>query len=628
MKTKILILGGDERVIALLNVLRGLEGVSVVGVCDVDKSSPGIRCARKMALETSSNLADFIERELDIIIEVSGSREYQKVLHQITEGNIKIVDAKAAELLLNITEEKEKLKRHGQLYLVDKLSRIFAAEYDTHNIVRPIFEVLKKAFAVEAEALLVLYQPQDELIITSDYNVGNGVSKQIVDYLVKEAKLKIGEDVNEKELRVYAQQTLRDGSESPRLRSFVSIPLLTGTKKEGLLVLASSKEDAFGPEDIIILNILADELALFIENERIKRALADARSRLESMIHSMSEGVIALNKKQEVALINPAAKLLLGLKEIRLGKTLWGSLTNRDLISLLKEIAVTKEKYLTRELKFVWGKEKKTIKFYVSRTSDSLARESGWIMLLTDITKEKEVDRMKSEFISTTSHELRTPLTAIKESVMLMLAGTTGELTPEHNRFLGIAKRNIDRLANLINDLLDLSKIEMGKLQLRRASCDIADLIKRSLEPMRFIVEDNKLSLEYQLGEKLPPVECDPDRITQVLVNLIGNAVKFTPAGGIITVSCRMQIVPDKERKAVKKLIVVSVRDTGVGISKEDFAKLFTRFGQLDGSLTRTDGGTGLGLAICKELVELHGGRIRVESEVGKGTVFNFTLPI
>ena len=238
-----------------------------------------------------------------------------------------------------------------------------------------------------------------------------------------------------------------------------------------------------------------------------------------------------------------------------------------------------------------------------------------------------EVDKIKTGFISATSHELRTPLTAIKESVMLILDGTTGKVSPNQLRFLRIAKNNIDRLTNLIDDLLDISKLQRGAIELKKTSCDIPGLIIKSLKPMEALAKDKEVNLTYKLSQDIPKLLCDPDRINQVIVNLVRNAVRFTSKGGFISVEA--EIYRDSIHKSMpKKCVLVSVKDTGTGIDKKDFSKLFSRFGQLDMSLTRRPGGTGLGLAICKELVEMHGGRIWIESKVGKGSIFSFTLPI
>jgi len=625
MSTRVLIIGGDKKVVTLLKTLSDISGVQIVGVCDVGKDSQAMKCAREIGLDTFTDLSKAISLiKPDIIIETSGSREFQKILYGITPKEVKVVDSKAAELLLTVAQEKEKLKRYGQLYLVEKLSDVFSAEYDTHNVIRPIFNILKESFDIDVEAILVFYDTKDELMIASRYALNKNLTEKIIDYLNKESVVvKTKKEIRKDKLNIFTQEGLGKTGSVKGLKSFLTVPLSTKTRQEGVMVLASSREDAFEAEDIIVLNILAEELALFIENERIKKDLADAKSKLESMIRSMGEGVLVLNNDKEIILINPAAKALLGLQEIKVGRQLWKFLENTNLVDFIKDISLPKAgSYLIREFRLPVANELRMLRFYSARVFDSLARPNGWILLLTDITKEKEVDRMKSEFISTTSHELRTPLAAIRESVMLVLDGTAGKTSHEQAHFLAIAKRNIDRLADLINDLLDLSKIETGKMQLRKTYCNLATIVEKIVGSLKILAEENGLSLRSEVTKKIFNTHCDPDRISQVLTNIVGNAIKFTPKSGKIVIRVKLTNLKKKE------FIQISVQDSGIGIAKKDMPRLFARFGQLDSSLTRRSGGTGLGLAICKELVEMHGGRIWVESEVGKGSTFNFTLPV
>ncbi len=273
--------------------------------------------------------------------------------------------------------------------------------------------------------------------------------------------------------------------------------------------------------------------------------------------------------------------------------------------------------------------EKFNVKVLDSKASELLmdvARDFAETNAKLDSVK-RESDKMKSGFISATSHELRTPLAAIKESVMLILDGTTGKVSSNQLRFLQIAKNNIDRLTNLIDDLLDISKLQRGTIELNKTSSNIPELILKSIKPMEALAKDKEVNLTCKLSQDIPKLLCDPDRITQVIVNLVRNAIRFTSKGGFISVE--VEVYMDSIHKSMsKKCVLVSVKDTGTGIDKNDFSKLFSRFGQLDMSLTRRPGGTGLGLAICKELVEMHGGRIWVESKVGEGSKFSFTLPL
>ena len=228
--------------------------------------------------------------------------------------------------------------------------------------------------------------------------------------------------------------------------------------------------------------------------------------------------------------------------------------------------------------------------------------------------------KIKSEFTSIVSHELRTPLTAIKEGIELVLDGSAGRINNEQKEFLGIAKRNVDRLARLINYVLDFSKLTSKKFEFKKEVININEMVSSAADTYRLVAEKKGLFVRTRLetSEKLI-VELDADRINQVLTNLIDNAVKFTDKGGV-TISTSK----DKEGN----FVMICVEDTGAGINKADIPKLFQPFSQLGGVQGRKVGGTGLGLAICKEIVEQSGGKIWVESILGKGSKFCFILPV
>ncbi|MBS3906826.1 MAG: response regulator [Syntrophaceae bacterium] len=238
----------------------------------------------------------------------------------------------------------------------------------------------------------------------------------------------------------------------------------------------------------------------------------------------------------------------------------------------------------------------------------------------------KNIDAMKSEFVSVASHELRTPLAAIKNSIQLILSGKTGEINENQTKFLSMAERNINRLTNILNNLLNLSKIESGKVELKFEDVALKSLIELTASSLRPQADGKSIAIEVEVPEDLPAAFADKDKIEQVLVNLIGNAIKFTPERGKIFVMAKAYF-EERERGTVNK-IAVSVKDTGIGIPVEHLNSVFEKFHQVEDSLHRSTGGTGLGLAITKGLVEAHQGKIWVESEVGKGSVFTFTLPV
>lgn len=226
----------------------------------------------------------------------------------------------------------------------------------------------------------------------------------------------------------------------------------------------------------------------------------------------------------------------------------------------------------------------------------------------------KETMEAKSKFTSVVSHELRTPLTAMKESIGIVLDGSAGPVNEEQKDFLDTAKRNVERLARLINDVLDFQKLEAGKMQFRLEDNDIGGVIQELAKTMEPLVRERGLELKIKIEEGLPRFRFDRDKIIQVLTNFVNNAIKFTSKGHI-------SIVVSKDADAIR----VSVEDTGPGIKKEDLSKLFESFSQLGDSKDRR-GGTGLGLAISKEIIQRHQGDVWVESEEGKGTKFIFLL--
>ncbi len=228
----------------------------------------------------------------------------------------------------------------------------------------------------------------------------------------------------------------------------------------------------------------------------------------------------------------------------------------------------------------------------------------------------KKLDRLKSDFVSVVSHELRTPLSIIKEGISLVLDGITGVINPKQEKILSVSKDNIDRLARIIDNLLDISKIESGKIELKNKLNDINDLVRKVAATFASKIADRELKLELNLPDGKLNILMDEDRIYEVLTNLVGNALKFTKKGFIIIE------VMDKGKE-----IECVVADSGIGIDSSNISKLFDKFTQFDRIDEGMEKGTGLGLSIAKGLVELHGGKIWVESEFGKGAKFHFTLP-
>ena len=237
---------------------------------------------------------------------------------------------------------------------------------------------------------------------------------------------------------------------------------------------------------------------------------------------------------------------------------------------------------------------------------------------------------MKSEFISVASHELRTPLTSIKNAVDIILKKKAGEITDTQEKFLFMAERNISRLSEILNDLLDLAKIESGKTGLNYDQLHIRKCIEQVISTLKPIADKKSISLKMTSAPHLPMAYAAPSRIEQVLVNLVGNAIKFTPEEGSISIAVNLvEKLPEEMSQDIDSFVEVSVTDTGIGLSEESLKHLFEKFYQAETSLSRkAHVGTGLGLSISKGIIEAHGGEIHCKSKEGIGSTFSFTLPI
>jgi PAS domain S-box-containing protein len=272
-------------------------------------------------------------------------------------------------------------------------------------------------------------------------------------------------------------------------------------------------------------------------------------------------------------------------------------------------------------LSFEWALYKKNLELIETEIVLNRVLVRNQVMLMFtigDISERKKIEQLKDEFIGMVSHELRTPLTAIKGTIDLLFDGAVGAVNQEQKNMLIAGKRNIERLTRLINEVLDLQKLRIGKLEMHWTSEDIKSVIEEAVQNIEAQVREKKLNLCMEFDENLPElIVMDRDRIIQVLINLLNNAIKFSNKGSIIIFV-----------KSWNTNLQVSISDEGIGISKDDIPKLFHHFVQLAPSQYRKVGSTGLGLAICKQLIEGHQGKIWVNSVLGKGSVFTFEIPI
>lgn len=282
------------------------------------------------------------------------------------------------------------------------------------------------------------------------------------------------------------------------------------------------------------------------------------------------------------------------------------------IFSMVKDIGevTDQEKDLIQNLTDIIGLAVQNSRFYT--TLQDTTRD-----LTNANTKLQELDKLKDEFVSLASHELRTPMTAIKGSLSTILEGYAGDITSQTREFLVAAYNENDRLLRLVNNLLNISRIESGRLQFRISKISYDEIIHDVIGNLEPVTKEKNLYLRYEYQGPLPQILADPDLVREILINIIGNALKFTHKGGV-TIKAALK----------ENFVETSITDTGSGIAKEDWDLLFKKFSQVRGSYSKPTGGTGLGLYICKQIVEGQGGKIWLDSTIGVGSTFYFTIPI
>ncbi len=418
------------------------------------------------------------------------------------------------------------------------------------------------------------------------------------------------------------------------------VPLLSGGELLGVMTIQVKAGHTRDKEEEDFLRAVSDVMAGIIQRKRAQEKLRNAMSELEIQYHASSRArsearAILDSASDTMVLVSPDGRIVSvnsrfdglfsgGSPLAVIGRNIDDFSTAFDRIfadaegfrALMSESLADREKQFAQVVSQRWPVARELHLYstpVVSLDSEFLGR----LYVFRDVTRELEVDRMKSEFISLVSHELRTPLTSIKGYVDLLMDGEVGEVPEEQLEFLGIVKSNADRLVTLINDLLDISRIESGRVELKLASVDVVRIIRGVVTLLKPQIESKGQELSLDLPAIPVVASGDSDRVTQIVTNLLSNAYKYTPAGGTIGISVRTE----------GEWVRVEVQDSGIGLSEEEQAQLFTKFFRAKNRTTQEVGGTGLGLPIVKSLVEMHGGKITVFSAPGQGSTFAFTLP-
>jgi PAS domain S-box-containing protein len=409
--------------------------------------------------------------------------------------------------------------------------------------------------------------------------------------------------------------------------STAAAPIISKQRVLGIMVVGSRKQHKFRQREVNLLKAFGAQLGTALENAELYQEVNNGKAYIENLMENAADVIVSTDLNDRILTWNRGAEIIFGYgKQEMIGQDLSILLPAERVHELSEMRAQVAISGALRDIE-VRSKKKDGVIIDLSLSVSPIAnidgQTVGFLRVAKDITEKKryeqrlkDLDKLKSDFVSSVSHELRTPLTAIKGSVDNMLDGITGPLNEKQTRYLIRVKSNADRLARLINDLLDLSRIEAG-ISLKPANISVSAIAKEVAESLRPVAAEKLIDIAVESPVEAAAAWADPDRLAQIFMNLVGNAIKFSPANGKVTISF------EQDHRWIK----VSVADTGAGIAADQADKIFDKFYQITQAEKPKAKGTGLGLSIAKALVEMHGGKIWLESEPTGGTTFSFTLP-
>ncbi len=356
-----------------------------------------------------------------------------------------------------------------------------------------------------------------------------------------------------------------------------------------------------------------------------KQMAVNERLRTESVMETVADGKVVVDKQGKVLHMDAVAEEIAGRRlNDMAGKPIMDSINSEEqMVALSKGMNLTPGQPANLEVDVAGDPGlMETLRRSTALVQDEQGRVVGTMGVVPYITKLREAQKMQEEFMSSVTHELRAPLASICSTLELMSETTAAKLNDQERRFLEISCRNSMRLRQIIDEILDFSKIRSGQMAVHPAPTLVLDILQEAADGMRPWANTKKIALRISLPSGLPHVMADPVRVVQVATNLISNSIKATPEGGSITLSAR------QDGEGPNSVVAISITDTGCGIDKADQDRIFEKFFQPLSAGSRRKGGVGLGLAIVHDLIERHGGRVWIESELGKGSTFFFSLPV
>ncbi|MCX8060968.1 MAG: GAF domain-containing protein [Anaerolineales bacterium] len=575
----------------------------------------------------------------------------------INQAAVALQNARLYAETRSLTEDLEKrvqertlqlASEHQRTQILLRIATELTASLDLEHVLNQVLPVLNELVGAEQVAVMVLRSESRKLYHLASLGYAPApplggkpspfsVDESLAGWVIRHRQPALIADVRQD------PRWIQLPDQSCEHRSAIAVPMMVGEEALGALLFFHRQPDHFTAEQLDLIMAAANQMAIAVNNTELYRLIRDQAedlgvmlrnqqietSRTKAILEAVADGVLVTDAGGKITLFNASAERILNLsrREV-IGKNLdqFSGLFGRAAAMWTQTIQTWMRQPGSYSPQDVYSEqiELDNGRVVAVNLAPVLLRNDflGTVSVFRDITHQVEVDRLKSEFVATVSHELRTPMTSIKGYVEILLMGAAGALSEQQTRFLEIIRSNTERLAALVNDLLDISRIEAGKAGLSLQPLNLVDLAKQSLATIqdRAVRENKPMQFELYTNGRIPLVQGDAERVTQILDNLLENAYLYSDSGKVVQV----RICPQDSE------VQVDVIDQGVGIPPALQERIFERFFRGENPHVLATYGTGLGLSIVKKLVEMHGGKIWVQSQgvEGEGSTFSFTLPL
>ncbi len=676
---RIAIAGGNIGASALISLLRGDTNTELVGIFEKKQDSPGVILARKWNIPVFDEVKSLCASNPEMVINVTGDYAFSNEIREVSGNRIEVIEGTGARLLWEIIEKQKRARLEtfktieNQKTIFSLMSRLVGVQDNLNDFLELVLE----------KALEITESPAGSIATYENGVMGFAVSKGLsktftenrswnvmpgglTDLVLRNREIvSIGDTVR-------ADYTRNNPALlSEKIRALIACPILSGDEVAGILYIDDFKPRQFSDRQKASLNLLSGLTGISFERFALVKRMEDLRLESFHLMEASREMVLITDLAGLITVFNEQAATILGYSgQYLAGRNISVLIRNTDWRTVKNELDT--RSVLSNHAVSLYGSGGREIDAILNALvlKDSEGKPAGLIFILKSLKEERDLkkaieektkeiedlkrnlekkvlqrteelgkinreleyaNQLKSRFIANMSHELRTPLNSIIGFSDVLLDSTFGALSENQERYIRNIYSSGRHLLELINNVLDIAKIEAGKYEMVYETFLVDDIIGEVINIMKTLAENKFIEIMASIGEGITTITADRVKLKQILYNLLSNAIKFTPEGGMVKVDIARGRNFDKPhaRPATDlEFIRFSVSDTGIGISPEDKERIFDEFEQANASLSNRYGGVGLGLALTKKLVELHGGDITVESNLGEGSTFIFGIPV